>query len=316
MTEPQEAASAGARRAELLLAFVFGAFFCAVLAYAGLRDKPITDPGQFFLLRVLAAISAAGVAAVIPGMLHIEVGRQGMFAIRGAGALAVFTLVFAVNPPELLRSAGEAQRAMMSGNYSQGLYDDAGRIADEILRADPNDAQALNIKGGIAFYRGDYASAVEYFQKARLSRPNYQQYASNYANALIEVKAYKQALEVFQKINDGSRDRSYGLGRAYFYAGAYDEANKTLEAVPSDYWHGAGRMLEAASLLARAESESDSGRKADLLSTARKKFHEAYVVDRSYWNGILSRKQKDQHQGYEKLLDLVGPLYSQIVSSK
>jgi len=42
-----------------LLAFAFGTVFCGVLAYAGLRDKPIDDPGQFFFLRVLAAISAS-----------------------------------------------------------------------------------------------------------------------------------------------------------------------------------------------------------------------------------------------------------------
>ena len=35
---------------QAILAFLFGIGFCVVLAYAALREKPITDPGQFFLL--------------------------------------------------------------------------------------------------------------------------------------------------------------------------------------------------------------------------------------------------------------------------
>ena len=100
-----------AARGETLLAFVFGFVFCGILAYAGLRSQPITDPGQFFFLRVLAALSAAGVAAVIPGMLDIHIGRGRLFAVRGAGALGVFVIVFFVNPPELVSKATDAKRA-------------------------------------------------------------------------------------------------------------------------------------------------------------------------------------------------------------
>jgi tetratricopeptide (TPR) repeat protein len=204
---------------ETLLAFAFGLIFCGVLAYAGLRSQPITDPGQFFFLRVLASISAAGVAAVIPGMLNVQIGQGKLLAIRGAGALAVFVIVFLVNPPEVFRKAGEAKRAVMSGNYSQGLYEDADRIADEILKNEPEDGQALNIKGGIAFYRGDFQTAVQFFRRAHLAAPKNATFASNYGNALIETKAYLAALEVFKSIDDGRSDRTYGLGRAQFYAG-------------------------------------------------------------------------------------------------
>ena len=93
--------------------------------------------------------------------------------------------------------AGESKRATMSGNYSQGLYEDADRNADEILKSEPEDGQALNIKGGIAFYRGDFPSAVQYFRRAHLASPKSGIFASNYASALIETKAYRAALEVF-----------------------------------------------------------------------------------------------------------------------
>lgn len=148
---------------ETLLAFAFGVGFCALLAYAGLRDKPITDPGQFFLLRVLAALSAAGVGAVIPGMLNIQIGQGKLFAIRGAGALAVFVLIFLINPPELIRPPGKSQRAAMEGNYGQGLYRDATRIADEILKDHPDDAEALNIKGQSHFMMEKWTLPLSFF---------------------------------------------------------------------------------------------------------------------------------------------------------
>jgi hypothetical protein len=87
---------------EAILAFVFGVAFCVLLAYAALRDKPITDPGQFFLFRVLAALSAAGVAAMIPGFLLTRLEFKRKISVQAGGAVAVFVLVYFVNPPELV----------------------------------------------------------------------------------------------------------------------------------------------------------------------------------------------------------------------
>jgi tetratricopeptide (TPR) repeat protein len=294
---------------ETLLAFGFGFVFCGVLAYAGLRTEPITDPGQFFLMRVLAAISAAGVAAVIPGMLDIRIGQGKLLAIRGAGALGVFVLVFLVNPPELVQRVTESRRVAMEGNYSKGLYEDANRIADEILKYHPNDGQALNVKGGILFYRGDFDLAVEYFRKAHFSDTTSPRYTSNYANALIESKAYGAALELFKTINDGKRDRLYSLGRAHFYAGNFDDAQRILSEVPSNYWEGAARILESAALLAAARRQMDTPGRSELELRAKQKFREGYASNKDYWNGILLGTRKDKHQGYERVRDLVTPLF-------
>lgn len=298
---------------ETLLAFGFGVIFCGVLAYAGLRNQPITDPGQFFFLRVLAAISAAGVAAVIPGMLNVEIGQGKLLAIRGAGALGVFIIVFLVNPPELIGKAGESKRAIMSGNYSQGLYEDANRIADEILKNEPEDGQALNIKGGIAFYHGDYPSAVQFFRRAHLAAPKNATFASNYANALIETKAYGAALEVFKSINDGRNDRTYGLGRAQFYAGNYAEAETLLQQISSKYWHGSARVIEAAAIVARSKREQNPETARELMAQAKATFSEGYSVDRQYWDGIFSGS-KDKHQGYGIVLEFLAPLRQEVAS--
>jgi tetratricopeptide (TPR) repeat protein len=298
---------------ETLLAFGFGVIFCGVLAYAGLRGQPITDPGQFFFLRVLAAISAAGVAAVIPGMLNVEIGREKLLAIKAAGALGVFVIVFLVNPPELVGKAGESKRAIMSGNYSQGLYEDANRIADEILKNEPEDGQALNIKGGIAFYQGEFPTAVQYFRRAHLASPKSATFASNYANALIETKAYSAALKVFESIDDGRNDRTYGLGRAYFYAGNYPESIKLLEEISSEYWHGSARIIEAAAIVSLSTDEQKPEAKSKLLARAKIKFDEGYSTDRKYWDDRFAGI-KDKHQGYDLVLGLLTPLRQEIAS--
>jgi tetratricopeptide (TPR) repeat protein len=309
----QEASQPPRPSLETLLAFGFGVIFCGVLAYAGLRKEPITDPGQFFFLRVLAAISAAGVAAVIPGMLNVEIGQGKLLAIRGAGALGVFVVVFLVNPPELVRKADESKRAIMSGNYSQGLYEDADRNADEILKNQPEDGQALNIKGGIAFYRGEFPSAVQYFRRAHAAAPKNATFASNYANALIETKAYGAALDVFKSIDDARNDRTYGLGRAYFYAGKHIEAENSLAQISSNYWHGSARIIEAAAIIARANEEKNSTQKSKLIALAKEKFSEGYALDKQYWDGIFSGT-KDKHQGYSVILELLAPLRQEIAS--
>jgi thioredoxin-like negative regulator of GroEL len=292
---------------ESVMAFAFGVIFCGILAYAGLRKAPITDVGQFFLLRVLAAISAAGVAAVIPGMLHVKIGQGRLFTIRAAGALGVFALIFAVNPPELLRPPGEATLAAMDRDFAQGLYDDASRYADQILKVNPNDAEALNTKGGAAFYAANYPSAAEYFRRAHLSRPDDDIVTSNYANALVETGAYQLAVELFKSIDDGKADRSFTLGRAYLYAGNFSDAQKILEGVPLNYWHGAARILEAAALIAQERDNTPS--RSDFRDRANQKFREGYLSDKIYWVGIFSGQQRDVHLTYELPVRLLRSIY-------
>jgi len=309
MTHQQHGGRRPALNLETVLAFSFGVVFCGILAYAGLRKEPITDPGQFFLLRVLAALSAAGVAAVIPGMLNIQVGQGKLLAIRGAGALAVFAVIFLVNPPELIRPAGEAKRAAMEGNYAQGLYRDAVRLADEILKDSPNDSEALNIKGGVAFYDGDMNGAVEYFRRAHHGDPKNNTITSNYASALVETGGYEEAVSLFKSIDDGKRDRSFTLARAYLYKGDFAKAHALLQQVPSSYWHGAARILDAAALVSMAKDTADSSAKVRLQDQAKQQFQQGYSVDRAYWDGIFSRKQRDIHLSYELVISLLAELY-------
>src|ERR1700730_14627176 len=172
--------------ANTVLAYLFGFTFSGVLAYAGLRDKPITDPGQFFLLRLIAALSAAGIAAVLPGFFDFKWTASKNVVVRGGGALGVFALAFLANPPQLIQSHVKEREISMLGDYDSGRYLDAERLADEILKEDSKNARAWNVKGGVSYYRQDYQQAKDCFEKALSLSPNNPYYSSNLGYAQVE----------------------------------------------------------------------------------------------------------------------------------
>lgn len=89
---------------ERILLGLLGAIFLVALLYAGLRDRPITDPGQLLFLRLVAAVSAAACAGLIPGL--VEVRYRGI--LRASGALAIFVIVWFTNPPILVSPQSES----------------------------------------------------------------------------------------------------------------------------------------------------------------------------------------------------------------
>jgi tetratricopeptide (TPR) repeat protein len=304
-----------AMKLETILAFIFGLIFCGILAYAGFQTEPIPDQ-QFFFLRVLSALSAAGVAAVIPGFLHLQFSQAGAWSVRAGGALAVFALIFLVNPPTLTGAVTESKEAAMISNYSQGLYEDALRNAEEILEIDPNNAEAWNVKGGVAFYRQDYKTAVAFFKKAVEQKPQSKFYKNNLAYAYIEQGFIDKSIELLKSIEDEKEDWEFSIGRAYIYSGDFADAKKHLEGVSSDYLHGAARVLEAAALSGLYENSRDENEKTSLLAEARDKLKAGYKIDSVYWDRIFSVGY-DKHLGYSeplKILNRVGLIKSQRIS--
>lgn len=78
-------------------AFAFGAVLIAVLlgiAFAA----PNPTSFQYTVFRIVLALAAAGVAAMIPGFLNVEVGT----AIRASGAIAVFVIVYFFSPAAIV----------------------------------------------------------------------------------------------------------------------------------------------------------------------------------------------------------------------
>jgi uncharacterized integral membrane protein len=69
----------------------------------------IPEPTEFqiFVFRVVLALAAAAVGSAVPGVLHIE-SRIGKLLIRASGALALFAIVYSVNPPALATKVAKA----------------------------------------------------------------------------------------------------------------------------------------------------------------------------------------------------------------
>lgn len=85
---------------EKIAIVIFGVLFVTVLLVIAIFI-PRPTPFQFFIFRVVLALAAAGVAAIIPGFFRIE-SRTNETFIRAGGALAVFVLIYLLNPPQFL----------------------------------------------------------------------------------------------------------------------------------------------------------------------------------------------------------------------
>jgi hypothetical protein len=85
------------KKYEKILAFAFGVVFIIVLLIVALFI-PNPSEFQYIVFRIVLALAASGVAAMIPGFLTIEISNW----IRAGGALAVFVIVYVVNPVSLV----------------------------------------------------------------------------------------------------------------------------------------------------------------------------------------------------------------------
>lgn len=84
---------------EKVTAFAFGTVFIGVmLSIAFLVPAPTLT--QWFVFRVVLALAAAGVGAIIPGLIVVNVSK----VVRAGGAIALFVLVYWFNPPKLVVS--------------------------------------------------------------------------------------------------------------------------------------------------------------------------------------------------------------------
>src|SRR5260370_25907772 len=83
-----------------ILAVGFGFFFAIILLLIAKFEREPTPLG-ILIYRVVLALVAAGIGAVIPGMIDVNVQPF----VRAGGAIALFVIVFWFNPPNLVTSA-------------------------------------------------------------------------------------------------------------------------------------------------------------------------------------------------------------------
>jgi hypothetical protein len=77
--------------------FVFVAMIGAVAVWITARDRQPPQAAMFFF-RVIVALAAAGVGAVLPGMLDVSMAAGGL-TIRAACGFGLFVIIYLVNPP-------------------------------------------------------------------------------------------------------------------------------------------------------------------------------------------------------------------------
>jgi hypothetical protein len=82
---------------EKKFAYLFGVAFIIVLMVVALLVPNPTN-FQYTVFRIVLALAAAGVAAMIPGFLQLTVANW----IRAGGALAIFVIVFFYSPAALV----------------------------------------------------------------------------------------------------------------------------------------------------------------------------------------------------------------------
>lgn len=84
----------------LVLGLVVGCVFAiAILVLAVLIPNPTQT--QFFVFRGVFAFSISAISAIVPGLLNVE-SRFKNTSVRATGALAIFVLVWMLNPPALI----------------------------------------------------------------------------------------------------------------------------------------------------------------------------------------------------------------------
>lgn len=87
---------------QLITGLVIGILFALIILIA-VVSIPNPTSTQFFIFRGVFAISLAAIAAIIPGLLNVE-SRFQKFSIKATGAIAVFVIVWLLNPPALIGS--------------------------------------------------------------------------------------------------------------------------------------------------------------------------------------------------------------------
>lgn len=84
------------------LAVSFGFIFVAMIAgFAIWITARVQEPpaAAMYIIRVILALAAAGIGAVLPGMLDVSAAFQG-FSIRAACGFGLFVVIYLINPPQ------------------------------------------------------------------------------------------------------------------------------------------------------------------------------------------------------------------------
>jgi hypothetical protein len=120
---------------EKLLIFIFGLFFLITeLVIALVFPEPSNF--QYTIFRIILALAAGGIAALIPGLIDIKIGGGAKFVLRASGAIAVFVIVYFYSPATLVPNPAKpkipAHSAQTNGDFSPIFQGDVNNSNIEI----------------------------------------------------------------------------------------------------------------------------------------------------------------------------------------
>ena len=105
----EPSAQTGAQHAQLLRTYQMLAsgglgvlFLLLMLTLALVMPQP--SDFQIWVFRVILAVTAAAFGAVVPGFIDLEMKREGLFLLRAGGAVALFVVIFLLNPPAMVKN--------------------------------------------------------------------------------------------------------------------------------------------------------------------------------------------------------------------
>jgi hypothetical protein len=147
-------------------AFAFGAVFVVVmLVLAVLFPEP--TPFQYEVFKIVLAIAVAGVAAMIPGFLNVEVGN----VIRAGGAIAVFVIIYFFSPAQFVAKAPENNPTDPVSFYIIRDAGNGGLVLDSYTLP-LKDVEALGGYSDIVNLIDQFAGIPNYHQVSKIFRMN------------------------------------------------------------------------------------------------------------------------------------------------
>lgn len=146
-----------------IAAFVFGFIFVAIMLIVGIAI-PNPTSSQLFIFRTVLSLAAGGIGAVIPGFLDVKISVY----VRAGGAMALFALIYMVNPPLLVAGSPQFQTAMWRGDQalSESNYPAARQFYKEAARLDPGNWKPFDQLGRVESRDGNFALSLHDFKTA------------------------------------------------------------------------------------------------------------------------------------------------------
>lgn len=97
---------------QIVITFIFGVTFIVTLIIIAIAfPKPTSF--QYSVFRIVLSLAAAGVAAMVPGFINVEISSTVGLIVRAGGALAVFVIVFFFNPAHLAVNIEETDKTSL-----------------------------------------------------------------------------------------------------------------------------------------------------------------------------------------------------------